>query len=91
MNPRKALSMARKEGLRKVRGPATFCLVFFSPVFFLVVLAYSMAADIKNVPIAIWDDDNTDLARRYMQTIASSTDLTVLAYIDSLAGSQELL
>ncbi len=79
MNLRRTVSIMRKEMWHILRDRRTFVLVTVSPVFLLVVFAYSMSVEIRNVAIAVLDYDQSMLSREYRDGLASTGDI-VLAY-----------
>jgi len=79
MNLRRTASIMRKEMWHILRDRRTFVLVTVSPVFLLVVFAYSMSVEIRNVAIAVLDYDQSTLSREYRDGLASTGDI-VLAY-----------
>jgi ABC-2 type transport system permease protein len=79
MNLRRTASIMRKEMWHILRDRRTFVLVTVSPVFLLLVFAYSMSVEIRNVAIAVLDYDQSTLSREYRDGLASTGDI-VLAY-----------
>jgi ABC-2 type transport system permease protein len=79
MNLRRTVSIMRKEMWHILRDRRTFVLVTVSPVFLLLVFAYSMSVEIRNVAIAVLDYDQSTLSRQYRDGLASTGDI-VLAY-----------
>jgi len=79
MNLRRTISIMRKEMWHILRDRRTFVLVTVSPVFLLLVFAYSMSVEIRNVAIAVLDYDQSTLSRQYRDGLASTGDI-VLAY-----------
>lgn len=77
MNLARTLSIIRKEMWHILRDRRTFLLVTVSPVFLLLVFAYSMSVEIRNVAIAILDYDQTTLSRRYRDGLASTGDILI--------------
>lgn len=75
MNLRQTLSVLRKEWWHIVRDRRTALLVTLSPVLFLFVLAYSFSIEIKQVSLAVMDQDKTPLSREYLAGLTASQDL----------------
>lgn len=75
MNLRQTLSVLRKEWWHIVRDRRTALLITLSPILFLVVLAYSFSIEIKQVSLAVMDQDRTPLSRQYVAKLMSSGDL----------------
>jgi ABC-2 type transport system permease protein len=77
MNLSRTASIMRKEMRHILRDRRTFVLVTVSPVFLLVVFAYSMSVEIRNVAIAVLDYDQTTLSRQYRDGLASTGDIVI--------------
>ena len=67
----------RKEMRHILRDRRTFLLVTVSPVFLMLVFAYSMSVEIRNVSIAVLDYDQSTLSRRYRDGLASTGDIII--------------
>ncbi len=57
------LSLVRKEFLQIIRDPRTLVIMFVMPIVMLFLLGYSATNDVRNVPIAIFDQDRSQSAR----------------------------
>jgi ABC-2 type transport system permease protein len=88
MNLARTLSIIRKEMWHILRDRRTFLLVTVSPVFLLLVFAYSMSVEIRNVAIAILDYDQTTLSRRYRDGLASTGDILIRYWPEDYAELQ---
>lgn len=83
MNLRQTKSVLRKEWWHIVRDRRTVALVTLSPVVFLVALAYSFSVEIKQVSLAVMDQDRSPMSRRLVATLTSSGDLAVCCTADA--------
>ena len=77
MNLTRTVSIMRKEMRHILRDRRTFVLVTVSPVFLLLVFAYSMSVEIRYVAIAVLDYDRTALSRGYAEGLASTGDIVI--------------
>ena len=77
MDLRRTLSIMRKEMRHILRDRRTFLLVTVSPVLLMLVFAYSMSVEIRNVSIAVLDYDQSALSRRYRDGLASTGDIII--------------
>ncbi len=91
MNPKRTLSIMRKETWHILRDRRTFMLVTISPVFLLVVFAYTMSVEISNVAIAVLDHDQSTLSRRYRDGLASTGDILIRYWLDDYAELESRL
>ncbi|MCL7453718.1 MAG: ABC transporter permease [Anaerolineae bacterium] len=77
MNLLRTWAIMRKEGRHIMRDRRSFILVTISPVFLLMVMAYTFMVDIKNVAVAVMDRDRTPLSRRYIAGLGGTGDVLV--------------
>lgn len=91
MNLARTLSIIRKEMWHILRDRRTFLLVTVSPVFLLLVFAYSMSVEIRNVAIAVLDYDQTALSRRYRDGLASTGDILIRYWPEDYAELESRL
>jgi ABC-2 type transport system permease protein len=90
MNLRRTWSIIRKEGRHIARDRRSFILVTISPVFLLLVMAYTFMVDIKNVAVAVMDRDRTPLSRRYIAGLGGTGDVLVALFIPRSKASPTL-
>ncbi len=81
----------RKETWHILRDRRTFVLVTISPVLLLLVFGYSMSVEIRNVAVAILDYDQSALARRYRDGLASTGDIVIRYWPENYAELERLL
>ena len=77
MNLLRTWAIMRKEGRHIARDRRSFFLVTISPVFLLLVMAYTFMVDIKDVAVAVMDRDRTPLSRRYVAGLGGTGDVLV--------------
>ena len=77
MNLLRTWAVVRKEARHIMRDRRAFFLVTISPVFLLLVMAYTFMVDIENVAVAVMDRDGTPLSRRYLAGLGGTGDVLV--------------
>jgi ABC-2 type transport system permease protein len=77
MNLLRTWAIVRKEARHIMRDRRTFFLVTISPVFLLLVMAYTFMVDIEHVAVAVMDRDGTPLSRRYLAGLGGTGDVWV--------------
>ncbi len=77
MNLLRTWAVVRKEARHILRDRRTAILVTISPVFLLLVMAYTFMVDIENVAVAVMDRDGTSLSRRYVAGLGATGDVVV--------------
>ena len=76
-------SLIRKEFIQIFRDPRTLALVLVIPVMQLFLLGYAATNDVRNVPLAVYDQDRGPAARRLLEAYRAA-DYFRLAYdVDS--------
>lgn len=73
------LSLIRKEFIQIRRDPRTLALIFLLPVVQLFLLGYAATNDVRNVPLAVFDQDKS-AASRALQDAYRSADYFQIAY-----------
>jgi ABC-2 type transport system permease protein len=77
MNLARTWAVVRKEARHILRDRRAFLLVTVSPVFLLLVMAYTFMVDIQHVAVAVMDRDGTQLSRRYLAGLGGTGDVLV--------------
>lgn len=84
-------AVTRKEIFHILRDPYTLFTVLFSPVLMLLIWAYSLTVDLKYIPIAVLDQDKSQVSRQFIQLITAGEDLELYAYASSMDEIDDLL
>lgn len=73
-----------KKEFRQIRRDArTLYLIFLFPVFLLILFGYALSLDVKNVKIAIKNNDNSAETRDFIAMMQSSGYFKIEGYIQS--------
>lgn len=78
MNPR-LRALVRKEFTQIVRDPRTLFITFAIPVIQIFLLGYTATTDVRNIPLAVFDQDRSPAARRLLDAYRAA-DYFRLAY-----------
>lgn len=78
-------SLIRKEFLQIVRDPRTLVLTFIFPIVMLFLLGYAATNDVKNISLAVYDQDNTAYSRALLDSFRAADYFR----IDYMAGSED--
>jgi ABC-2 type transport system permease protein len=85
------ISLIRKEFIQILRDPRTLILVLIIPVMQLFLLGYAATNDVRNVPLAVFDQDRSPEARQLLDAYRAA-DYFRLAYdVDSEEKIRELI
>ncbi|HET9646790.1 MAG TPA: ABC transporter permease [Microlunatus sp.] len=83
-------AVASKEFKHLVRDPRALAAVLIVPVLQLLLFAYAISFDVRNLPTVVLDQDNTPVSRSYAQTYESSDFFAVRAGAASLTDVDAL-
>ncbi len=78
MNSR-LISIIRKEFIQIVRDPRTLIISLVIPIMQLFLLGYAATTDVKNIPLAVWDQNRTPASRALLDAFRAA-DYFVIAY-----------
>ena len=85
------LSLIRKEFIQIIRDPRTMVVMFIMPVVMLFLLGYSATNDVRNVPIAIFDQDRSDKARDLLNAYRNADYFRFDFDVDSVEEMKNLI
>ena len=68
----KAIAVAVKEFRQIARDRRTLFILLFVPVFFLLLYGYALNFDIRNVPLAVQDNDRSTASREVISAFVNS-------------------
>jgi ABC-2 type transport system permease protein len=69
---RRILAIARKEFLHIIRDRRTLIAVLAMPLIQLFLFAYAVSFDVKDIPTAVLDQDQSSFSRQYITTLQQS-------------------
>lgn len=73
------ISLIRKEFIQIIRDPRTLVLVLIIPVMQLFLLGYAATTDLRNIPLAVYDQNRSPQARQLLDAYRTA-DYFVIAY-----------
>jgi ABC-2 type transport system permease protein len=76
-------AMLFKEFRQVLRDPRMRVTMFVAPIFQILIFGYAATTDVKNIPTAIYDLDNTPQSREIIRDFTSSNYFRVKHYIYS--------
>ena len=90
INPRLS-SLVRKEFIQIWRDPRTLVLVLVIPIMQLFLMGYAATNDVRNVPLAIYDQDRGPAARRLLDAYRAADYFHLAFDVDSEKELHELI
>jgi len=85
------LAISKKEVKQLLRDKRMLFVLFFFPVFLLVIFGYAVNYDVQNVKLAIMDNDKTSTSRDLIRSISSSSYFEIVEYYENDNRGKEIL
>lgn len=76
-------AIARKEWIQLRRDPRSMILAFLLPIFLLLFFGYAINWDVREIPVAVLDQDRSDASRELIQALVASGNFVPELYLDS--------
>ncbi|MEA3336926.1 MAG: ABC transporter permease [Chloroflexota bacterium] len=89
MSLAKTYAVMMKETRHILRDRTTFLLLLLIPVILMIIFAYALAVDIKEVPITLLNYDRGVYSRDYVTMLSNSQDLVVGQPAESYAQIED--
>ena len=86
----RVIAISRKEFYHIIRDPRTLLILFIMPVLMLVVFGYALNMEVRNVPLAVVDQDGSAQAADLVNTFAGSDYFSVQPYSGPVSELESL-
>lgn len=84
-------AIAKKEIKQLSRDKRMMFVLFFFPVFLLIIFGYAVNYDVRNVKLAVLDNDRTSLSREFVNGISSSSYFDIVEKFTDDKNTKEIL
>jgi ABC-2 type transport system permease protein len=88
---RQAIAVATKELRQILRDSRSLMILLFIPAFFLLLFGYALNFDIRNVTLAVQDQDRSAKSRELVSAFTNSGYFSLVGYVDSPAELDRLV
>lgn len=85
------LAIVRKEFIHIIRDPRTLGVMFVLPIVQLVLLGYASSSDVRNIPLALLDNDRSAESRQLLDSYLASGQFQLEFVVDSEAELTRLI
>jgi ABC-2 type transport system permease protein len=85
------ISLIRKEFIQIIRDPRTLILVLVIPIMQLFLLGYAATSDVRNVALAVYDQDRSPEARKLLDSFRAADYFRVAYDVDSEQALRDLI
>ena len=79
------LAIARKEFIHITRDRRLLATVLLMPLIQLFLFSYAVSFDVKNIPTAVLDQDNSAYSRQYTSALQQSNYFTVTQHLTAMS------
>jgi len=83
MSLRRTVAVARKEGRHILRDSRSLTMALAVPILMLLLFGLALSLDVDNIPIMIFDRDQTAKSRELIQQFRGSRYFEIVGYTDS--------
>ena len=83
--------LLRKELIQVLRDRSLIGLLIFAPVVQLVIMGFAVTTDIKDIGLAVRDNNRSDQSREYVRTLAASGYFRIVPTAGPQAADDRLL
>ena len=85
------IAISKKEVKELRRDKRMMFVLFFFPVFLLVIFGYAVNFDVQNVKLAVQDNDHTLTSRSFIKSISSSDYFNIVEHFETDKRGKEIL
>ncbi len=90
MNMTRLLAMIQKEFIQTMRDPRSLVIVLIGPLLYLLLFGF-IGTDVRNVPLAVWDQDQSASSRQLLDAYRTSDYFTLGDFVGSEAELRRLI
>jgi ABC-2 type transport system permease protein len=91
MNLSRLLAISRKEAIQLRRDPRSLAMAFLLPVALILIFGYAISFDVKNIEMAVLDENNSESSRSLIEAFESSGYFDIREYPASYTEVDHLL
>ena len=85
------LPIIRKEFIHIIRDPRTLAVMFVMPLMQLILLSYAATSDVRNIPMAVYDQSQTPQSRHLIEAFVQSGQFSVAQVVRGQAELTRLI
>lgn len=88
---KRTIAIVKKEVRQLRRDVRLLAVIFFFPVMLLIMFGYAVNFDVKNIKVAIYDQDKSDLSRDFINSLNSSEYFNLIGFINNYGDVNKYL
>ncbi len=91
MNLTRVKALTRKEFIQVARDYRSLALAIAIPVLLLVLFGFALSLDVDNVPLAVWDQDKTEISMDFIRRFQGSRYFKIIGYFDNYEQLEQMI
>ncbi len=91
MNLTRVKALTKKEFIQVARDYRSLTLALAIPILLLILFGFALSLDVDNVPLAIWDQDKTQISADFIRKFQGSRYFKVVGYFDNYKHLEEMI
>jgi ABC-2 type transport system permease protein len=91
MDPTRTWAVFRKEVIQIRRDPFSLLQIILMPIILLLLYGYALTFDIKDVTLAIYDQENSQLSRDLINHFRGTEYFKIVKFTSSYDGLQQMV
>uniref|UniRef100_A0A832DNQ8 Transport permease protein n=1 Tax=Ignavibacterium album TaxID=591197 RepID=A0A832DNQ8_9BACT len=85
------LAVSKKEIRQLKRDYRLLFVIFFFPVFLLVIFGYAVNFDVKHIKLAVYDGEKSELSRELINSLQNSNYFDIVFYLSDINEADNFL
>lgn len=81
MKSQRVWAVARKECIHIIRDPRSLGMAIAIPMLLLVLFGYALTLDVDNMPLVVWDQDESQASREFISRFEGSRYFALRGYM----------
>jgi len=91
MNLTRVKALTKKEFIQVARDYRSLALAVAIPVLLLILFGFALSLDVDNVPLAIWNQDKTQISDDFVRKFQGSRYFKVVGYFGNYKQLEEMI
>jgi len=83
VNLKRVSAITKKEFIQIIRDYRSLGLAIFNPILLLCLFGFALSLDVDNVPLAIWNQDKSQVSTDFILNFQNSRYFKIIGYSDS--------
>lgn len=84
-------AVSKKEIRQLKRDPRLLFVIFFIPVFLLIIFGYAINFDVRHIKLAVYDQEKSELSRAFLNSLSSSDYFDIVYQLNNFTEADKIL